>query len=79
MGAPRQRTQTPTSYERSLQFVVLRALGDPGVAPCPVCGGHLDEITAGVACAGCGSEIVRGREQRRDDGRVVTLAGRASR
>ncbi len=49
----------PAPVERSLEFMVLRALGDPGVVPCPVCGGHLDEITGGVACTACGSEIVR--------------------
>jgi hypothetical protein len=41
-------------------------LGDPGVVPCPVCAGRLHEVPDGVACEGCGSEIVRGIEDEDD-------------
>lgn len=53
----------PPPVERTLEFSVLRALGDPGVAPCPVCGGHLGEVAGGVACDACGTEILRGIEE----------------
>lgn len=60
MFAQTELRLVPAPTERSLEFLVLRALGDPGVVPCPVCGGHLDEIAGGVSCGSCGSEIVRG-------------------
>ncbi len=52
----------PAPVERTLEFTILRALGDPGVVPCPICRGHLRQMPGGVACERCGCEILRGAE-----------------
>ena len=42
MSALSHQTELPLAprpRERTLEFVVLSALGDPGVVPCPICRG----------------------------------------
>lgn len=67
----------PAPPERSLEFVVLRALGDPGVVPCPVCGGRTDEIAGGVSCVDCGTEIARDRDDEELDNLILLDAALA--
>jgi hypothetical protein len=60
-----------------LEFVVLSALGDPGVVPCPICRGRMQEVGGGVACEQCGCEILRGFEDDDADQQNVVSIGRA--
>ena len=66
----------PRPRQRPLDFVVLSALGDPGVVPCPICRGRMQEVGGGVACEQCGCEILRGFEDDADHENVVSI-GRA--
>lgn len=61
VGAPVQTELrlTPPPAERSLEFVILQALADPGVVRCPICRGRTQEVPGGVECFECGSQIVR--------------------
>jgi hypothetical protein len=67
----------PRPRERTLEFVVLSALGDPGVVPCPICRGRMQEVGGGVACEQCGCEILRGFEDDDADQQNVVSIGRA--
>jgi hypothetical protein len=69
--------QTALPRERTLEFVVLSALGDPGVVPCPICRGRMQEVGGGVACEQCGCEILRGFEDDDADQQNVVSIGRA--
>jgi len=45
--------------QRTLAFIALQAIADPGVVPCIVCGGVTDAHPHGVVCRACGSELRR--------------------
>ena len=48
-----------TEREPTLSDLVIRALGAPERAPCPVCEGRLARTATGVRCEDCGSELER--------------------
>jgi hypothetical protein len=48
-----------TDREPTLSELVIRALGAPERAPCPICEGHLARTPSGVCCQDCGTELER--------------------